>query len=62
MVVTILNDGEFGPDKTYDLSVIQMLPTATVTPTATMPGTIATSTPRPTLTRGTVTATQILGP
>ena len=26
VVVTILNDGAFGPDKTYDLSVIQMLP------------------------------------
>ena len=59
VVVTILNDGEFGPDKTYDLSVIQMLPTATLTPTPA--NTLATSTPRPTLTRGTVTLTPQAG-
>jgi len=47
VMVTILNNGQYGKDKVYDISVFEVPPTPTVTPTGTVP---PTETPTPTST------------
>jgi len=53
VMVTILNNGQYGKDKVYDLSVFEVPPTPTATPTGTLPPTqtpTSTSTPTNTAT------------
>ena len=47
VMVTILNNGQYGKDKVYDISVFEVPPTPTTTPTGTM---LPTGTPTPTST------------